>query len=52
MIRIYSINAITTQDDGMFRSLKEWVQSLKNSQLKYPKAERCNVYVSLMNSVK
>ena len=29
MIRIYSINAITTQDDGMFRSLKEWVQSLK-----------------------
>jgi hypothetical protein len=26
---IYSINAITTQDDGMFRSLKEWVQSLK-----------------------
>ena len=46
MIRIYSINAITTQDDGMFRSLKEWVQSLKNSQLKYPKAERCNVYVS------
>ena len=29
MIRIYSINAISTQDDGMFRSLKEWVQSLK-----------------------
>ena len=32
MIRIYSINAITTQDDGMFRSLKEWVQSTQISE--------------------
>lgn len=29
MIRIYSINSITTQDSEMFRSLKEWIQSLK-----------------------
>ena len=29
MIRIYSINSITTQDSEMFRGLKEWIQSLK-----------------------
>lgn len=29
LIRIYSINSITTQDSEMFRSLKEWIQSLK-----------------------
>lgn len=29
LIRIYSINSITTQDQEMFRGLKEWIQSLK-----------------------
>ncbi len=29
LIRIYSINSITTQDSEMFRGLKEWIQSLK-----------------------
>lgn len=29
MIRVYSINSITTQDCEMFLSLKEWIQSLK-----------------------
>ncbi len=29
LIRIYSINSITTQDPEMFRGLKEWIQSLK-----------------------
>lgn len=29
MIRIYSINSITTLDHEMFRGLKEWIQSLK-----------------------
>ena len=29
LIRVYSINSITTQDCGMFLSLKEWIQSLK-----------------------
>lgn len=29
MIRIYSINSITTQDKGIFSSLKDWIQSLK-----------------------
>ena len=29
MIRIYSINSISTQDSEMFRGLKEWIQSLK-----------------------
>ena len=30
MIRVYSINSITTQDSEMFNSLKDWIQSLKN----------------------
>ena len=29
MIRVYSINSITTQDTEMFNSLKDWIQSLK-----------------------
>ena len=29
MIRVYSINSITTQDSEMFNSLKDWIQSLK-----------------------
>ncbi|MCD8184512.1 MAG: hypothetical protein LUE99_17220 [Bacteroides sp.] len=29
MIRIYSINSITTQDKEIFSGLKEWIQSLK-----------------------
>lgn len=29
MIRIYAINSITSQDAEMYRSLKEWIQSLK-----------------------
>ena len=29
LIRIYSINSISTQDSEMFRGLKEWIQSLK-----------------------
>lgn len=29
LIRIYSINSITTRDSEMFRGLKEWIQSLK-----------------------
>ena len=29
MIRVYSINSLTTLDAQMFRSLKEWIQSLK-----------------------
>lgn len=29
MIRIYAINSISSQDTEMFRSLKEWIQSLK-----------------------
>lgn len=29
LIRIYSINSITTQDSGVFNSLKKWIQSLK-----------------------
>lgn len=29
LIRIYSINSISTQDDDMFHSIKEWIQSLK-----------------------
>ena len=29
LIRIYSINSITTQDQEMFRGLKEWIQSVK-----------------------
>lgn len=29
LIRVYSINSITTQDSEMFRGLKEWIQSLK-----------------------
>lgn len=29
LIRIYSINSITTLDSGMFHSLKEWIRSLK-----------------------
>lgn len=29
MIRIYAINSISSQDAEMFRSLKEWIQSLK-----------------------
>lgn len=29
LIRIYSINSIATQDNDMFHSIKEWIQSLK-----------------------
>ena len=29
LIRVYSINSLTTQDVQMFQSLKEWIQSLK-----------------------
>lgn len=29
MIRVYSINSITTQDDLMFHIMKEWIHSLK-----------------------
>lgn len=29
LIRIYSINSISTQDNDMFHSIKEWIQSLK-----------------------
>lgn len=29
LIRIFSINSITARDDQFFRSLKEWIQSLK-----------------------
>lgn len=29
LIRVYSINSLTTMDTGIFRSLKEWIQSLK-----------------------
>lgn len=29
MIRIYAINSISSQDAEMFRSLKDWIQSLK-----------------------
>ena len=29
MIRVYSINSLTTLDAQMFQSLKEWIQSLK-----------------------
>ena len=29
LIRIYSINSISTQDSEMFRGLKAWIQSLK-----------------------
>lgn len=29
LIRVYSINSLTTMDAGIFRSLKEWIQSLK-----------------------
>lgn len=29
MIRIYSINSISTEDYAMFQTLKEWIQSLK-----------------------
>ena len=40
LIRIYSINSITTQDPEMFRGLKEWIQSLKKfSTLIYESGE-------------
>lgn len=29
LIRVYSINSITTRDSEMFQSLKDWIQSLK-----------------------
>ena len=29
LIRVYSINSLTPIDAGIFRSLKEWIQSLK-----------------------
>lgn len=29
LIRVYSINSITTRDSEMFQGLKDWIQSLK-----------------------
>ena len=29
LIRVYSINSLTTMDNEIFCSLKEWIQSLK-----------------------
>lgn len=37
---------LPTQDQEMFRGLKEWIPTWKSSRLWYPKAVKCNVFSS------
>ena len=49
MIRVFSINSITSKDDMIFGKLKEWIQSLKNILFLFPKAEKYSVSNSSKN---